>query len=293
MTRTSRAPLVAITLLALGIAAIAVVASGRIAGAQGPQIQQSAETITPDPRTARSDRGRPERCPSRTQLGAKLRCIYGKRRADTNLIVYGDSKVMQYFPALNQIAHRREWRLVGLMRAGCPPMPVKYAYRCDTWRERNLRRLRRIDPAVIVTSSGTAYQIVRKGKRLSRKRSGPPLRRSYIRLLRGFVRRGAEVAVMINPPRAPEDPRECVLANRGQLDECAFERGSSPYRNYVTKAARKAGVVRIDINQAVCPGGICPAVTDDMLVFRDPVHFTATYLRSLTDWIDARVPTVD
>lgn len=294
MTGGRRATLAAIALLAGAMVALAVVAGTGGAGAQEPEIQTTAETIAPDPHEARGDRGRPERCPSRTELGSKLRCIYGKRRSSTNVVVWGDSKVMQYFPALNHVAHRRNWRLVGLMRAGCPPMTIRrYAYRCDKWRERNLRRLRRIDPELIVTSSSVAYQVVRRGKRLSRKRSRGFLRRAYIRTLRDFRRRGAKVVVVINPPRAPENPVTCVIANREALDVCAFERGPEPYHTYVAKAARRARAQRLDINQVACPGAICPAVANDILVFRDRVHLTATYVRSIVDWIDERLPALD
>lgn len=294
MSEARHGSVAAIALLSGAIAALAVVALTRGADAQEPQIQTTAETITPNPRVAKRDRGRPDRCPSRTQLGSKLRCIYGKRRSDTNVVVWGDSKVMQYFPALNHVAHRRGWRLVGLMRAGCPPMDVKkYAYRCDKWRERNLRRLRRIDPELIVTSSSVAYQVVRNGRRLSRRGSRRFLRRAYIRTLRDFRRRGAKVVVVINPPRAAENPVRCVIANRQRLDRCAFERGPEPYRSYVAKAARRARVQRLDINQVACPGQICPAVANDILVFRDSVHLSATYVRSIVDWIDARLPTLD
>ncbi|MEX1141854.1 MAG: SGNH hydrolase domain-containing protein [Thermoleophilaceae bacterium] len=292
MTVERRGPLLAIVLLGLALVALAVVAVTRSAGAQEPEIQRTAETITPDPSVARGDRGRPGRCPTRTQLGAKLRCIYGKRRSSTNAVVFGDSKAMQHFPALNRVAHRRGWRLVGLMRAGCPPMVVKYAYRCDTWRKRNLRRLDRIDPELVITSAGTHYQVVRNGRRLSRKRSRPILRRAYIRTLNRLGRNGTRVAVLVNPPRAPEDPVECVIANREALDQCAFERGPTPYRTYVTKAAHRSRAAQtVDINQVACPGRICPAVIDDILVMRDRVHLTATFVRTLDEWLDERLPT--
>lgn len=282
---------------AVALMAVAAIATGalsplRAAEAEGPRIQTTAETITPDPSVARLDRGRPERCPTRGQLGAKLRCIYGKRKASTNAVVFGDSKVMQYFPALNRVAHRRGWRLVGLMRAGCPPMVVKYAYRCDSWRERNLRRLDRIDPELVITSAGTHYQVVRNGRRLGRRRSRPILRRAYIRTLNRLGRNKTRVAVMVNPPRAPHNPVECVLANREQLDACAFERGPAPYRTYVTKAAhRSRAALTVDVNQVACPWRICPAVMNDILVMRDKVHLTATFVRTLDEWLDEQLPT--
>lgn len=259
------------------------------AGAGEVEIQRSSEQIEPDPSIARGDRGRPDGCPSRTQLGAKLRCIYGDRDGELTIVAFGDSTVMQYFQALDAIASRRGWRLVGLTRAGCPPMTVKYAYRCDRWRTRNLRRLARIDPEVVVTSSSIAYQVIAKGRRLSRKKSGPILRRAYVRTLRELKEAGARVVTVVNPPRAPSDPLECVVENRGALDRCAFERGRAPYFTYVARAAREARVDRIDANQIACGGGTCPAVIDDVLVRRDRIHLTATFTHTIVDWLGSQL----
>jgi len=169
-------------------------------------------------------------------------------------------------------------------------MEVRYAFRCDRWRERALRRLERIDPELVVTSSGIAYQVVARKRRLGRPASRPSLRRAYVETLRRISDGGAHVAVVVNPPRAPSDPLTCVEENRDRLDRCAFERGSSPYRNYVVRAARRAHAQRIDVNQAVCPGGLCAAVIHSVLVQRDRVHLTATFVRTLEPWLDAQLP---
>jgi len=255
-----------------------------------PALQQSAETVTPELDRARADRGRPAGCPIRGPVDGPLTCVHGNPDGAPTVVVYGDSKAMQHFPALDAIAQRRNWRLVVISRAGCPPMVVHYAYRCDRWRERALRRIARLDPALIVTSSSVAYQVIARGKRLSRPASRPILRRAWIRTLRRIRGEDRRVAVLVNPPRAPADPPSCVRDNMASLARCAFQRGSAPYRNYVVRGARRAGVARVDINQIACPGRICPAVIGDVLVYRDRVHLTATYVRTLTDWIDARLP---
>ena len=87
----------------------------------------------------------------------------------------------------------------------------------------------------------------------------------------------------------PSDPLTCVRDNPDRLDRCAFERGRAPYHTYVARAAREAGVERIDANQVVCPGGVCPAVIGDVLVRRDRIHLTATFTRTLEDWLDGRL----
>lgn len=273
----------------LAVAATVLAAVGGDAAATA-SIQQTAEVVRPDPSRARGDRGRPADCPIRGRADGPLTCIHGSAGGAPTVVLYGDSKAMQHLPALDAIAERRGWRLVAISRAGCPPMTVRFAYRCDRWRERALRELERIDPALVVTSSGVAYAVVARGRRLSLAASRPILRRAWVSTLRRIAGRDRTVAVIANPPRVPEDPVACVMASLDQLDRCAFPRGAAPYRNYVVRGARRAGVARIDLNPVACPGQVCPAVVGDVLVYRDRVHLTATYVRTIAGWIEERLP---
>ena len=54
-------------------------------------------------------------------------CVYGNPSSKTTVVLFGDSHVMQWFPALNELAKERNWRLVGLTKAACPPAEVHIA----------------------------------------------------------------------------------------------------------------------------------------------------------------------
>jgi SGNH domain (fused to AT3 domains) len=51
-------------------------------------------------------------------------CVYGNRSSEITVVLFGDSHAMQWFPALNRIAKERDWRLLGLTKATCPPAEV-------------------------------------------------------------------------------------------------------------------------------------------------------------------------
>jgi hypothetical protein len=46
-------------------------------------------------------------------------------------------------------------------------------------------------------------------------------------------------------------------------------------------AANAAGVAMIDLSADICPFAPCPAVVDNMIVYRDAHHLTATFASSL------------
>jgi hypothetical protein len=46
----------------------------------------------------------------------------------------------------------------------------------------------------------------------------------------------------------------------------------------------------IDPTPVVCLEKTCPAVIGDVLVYRNGAHLTATYVRTLTPWLDKQLP---
>jgi hypothetical protein len=55
-------------------------------------------------------------------------------------------------------------------------------------------------------------------------------------------------------------------------------------------AAAASGAGLVDISTEVCPGsGDCPVVIDNMIVWRDDTHLTATFALTLAPVIDAKI----
>jgi hypothetical protein len=104
----------------------------QVAGAAALQgdrsLQRSAKAVNPTPREAETKEHRPQMyadgChlnPSETETPE---CVYGNLSSKTTVVLFGDSHAMQWFPTLNEIAKERNWRLVGLTKAACPPAEV-------------------------------------------------------------------------------------------------------------------------------------------------------------------------
>jgi hypothetical protein len=75
-------------------------------------------------------------------------CVYGDTESDFTVALYGDSHAAQWFPALNQIALERQWRLVILTKMGCTTIDLITANSlvgptypgCRPWREKVIER---------------------------------------------------------------------------------------------------------------------------------------------------------
>jgi peptidoglycan/LPS O-acetylase OafA/YrhL len=281
----------------------------KVAGAEalqnGHSLQKSAKALNPDPREAETKENRPQMYADGCHLNPPEtevpECVYGNPSSKTTVVLFGDSHAMQWFPALNEIAKERDWRLVGLTKAACPPAEVQIynsslrrAYReCDEWRERMLERIVQDEnPNLIVTSSLPTYRPREDGKRLPRDTSEEAMVEGYASTLKKLRSTGAPVALIEDVPHPTKNIPQCVSRSLDHLERCATPRSKAvDYPKVNTRVAERVeGVRLIDPTPVACTEKKCPAVIGDVLVYRNGAHLTATYVRTLTPWLDKQLP---
>ena len=102
----------------------------------------------------------------------------------------------------------------------------------------------------------------------------------------GQLKTGKPV-VIADVPYPGQDVPECLADNLKDIRPCAVSphnrvSGGSPARE--RQAARSSGGVLLDFNDLICGGqGRCPVVRDDIIVFRDHHHLTATFFGDPVD----------
>jgi len=272
-----------------------------MAGATGPQ--RSASVLRPLPENASDDHGQAadDGCLADPDVSSVSDgCVYGDRSADQAVVLFGDSHAQQYFAALDPIAKEHGWQLVVLTKSSCSPADVtlyhnqfQRAYEeCDTWREEALARIEAIEPVLVVTANRGGTTVMADGKRLDAEASAEAMTEGYVRTLERLEATGAEVAVIANTPFPTTDVPSCVSENLGHLTECAFDVEDGLAHEQVNNAAARAvpAAHLIDpVPQLCLPDGTCPAVMGNTLIYRNGTHLTASYVRTMTDWLDERI----
>ncbi|MDQ2700959.1 MAG: hypothetical protein M3Y23_06490 [Actinomycetota bacterium] len=257
----------------------------------------SAAKYRPSIKKTPSDKGKmdADRCIARRgDTRSKLsRCTYGKKDGDRTVVLMGDSHALQYGPAMIGVAKKRNWRLIALMRQSCVVAQVKYDKTCDTWRKNTMRSIvRDIKPDMVVISTGTVarYRVKRGGRTLSRKASEPHLKRGMVKTLKRLRKTGTRVVVIRDQARSPFFVHKCLRKKPAR--KCSFKGGGRTERGpFDAKAARAVKKVKlIDPFGKLCPKGRCPGVVGKVIVYRDRYHLTATYARTLTPWLDRKLP---
>lgn len=181
-------------------------------------------------------------------------------------------------------AGRRSRRPEGCARRRC-------AGGGDEWRDNALERIEDESPALIITGTQDVKTVVEDGKRLSGKESAKAHQKGYEETMDDLLGTGATVVTLADNPYPPEDIPSCVSGAVRDLDDCAFsEADGYGYEPVSARANAKFDEVGlIDPKPVMCKDGTCPAVIGNVIVYRNGAHITASYMETLTDWLDGQL----
>jgi peptidoglycan/LPS O-acetylase OafA/YrhL len=279
-----------VLLLGLALSLIGVLAGSALQLARSPFATSQVAAgpgqpwATPDPLDPGSDRPRADvdRCQVRREVSEPVRCDFGTRVGATTVALVGDSKAMQWLPALELAAPREDWHIVTYGKGSCTfvSAPTAQAGRpfpeCDEWNAAVLDELRSLAPDVIVTSANPSLWIEGGGRDAHEAAVVPAFVEQW-RVLREI----APLVVLGNSPDSPNDLDVCVARHPEDISACDFPRDDATARNRLdqmrTAATAVPGVRFLDLSGLVCPRDICPVVIDNVTVHRPGNHITATF----------------
>jgi hypothetical protein len=92
------------------------------------------------------------------------------------------------------------------------------------------------------------------------------------------------VGLIVDTPSSTQDVPACLAAHKADIRPCAFsravaDRNAIGVREQAIATATGAGL--LDLNDLICPGDPCQPIVDDILIFRDDSHLTATFSMAL------------
>ncbi len=291
--------------VALAAIALAVVAAASWIGDDSRAgSHERVERLRPSPGKAFTDRPtvlRRDGCYLGLNKTRQPTCAYGDRTADTTVVLFGDSHAEPLFDGINRLAKRREWRLVVLLKSFCSVAQIRqvHPYRdrpfhdCHRWRRETIQRIRHEErpDLVIVDSSAHADPAV-GGREVSGAKARRLLAKGFASTLDRFSGVG-EAALVTDLPKAPFKVPECIKDNRNRLRACDFRAPRGGPRALARRAIRRADDASVvNTLDRVCGPRRCHAVVDNVIVYRDTGHMTATFGRGLTRLFARELPPV-
>ncbi len=253
--------------------------------------------VTPDPLVSGEDRPAADvdHCQVGVEVSEPVSCAFGVPDASTTIALVGDSKAMQWLPALQEAAATRGWRVVTWGKSSCPYSDAPAALagapypQCDAW-NRAVTDALRADPPDAVVTSGAAHSAW-TGRGTARE----PLAAGYASRWSALADAGVPVVVVGDSPASPDDLDVCAARHPTELTRCSFDTASAVagsglavQREAVATASADApGVTLLDLTPQVCPGEQCPVVIGHVAVHRAGDHLTATYAATLAPQVGA------
>lgn len=195
-----------------------------------------------------------------------VRCSYGKTDSAVTIALVGASHAEQWFSVVKALAERRGWRLDVYLRPGCLLNAPKAAptHNCDRWVANLFTRLAADRPAVIITNS----------TRQQRRTDTVP--ESYRAAFVQLTQISALVGIRDNARFEPSMP-ECYQS-AGSCEVPLSKRLAAVDPALSLELDR---AVFLDLNDLICPGGVCRPVIGNRFVFRDVDHLADTYVQTL------------
>jgi peptidoglycan/LPS O-acetylase OafA/YrhL len=241
---------------------------------------------------AHDDRGPlgPDDCQTTITESALRDCVYGNEASDTTVIVFGDSHGAMWMPAVQAIGEERDWRIVPLVKFGCPPVMVTVWHRsleralpeCDAWRQLALDRIAELKPEIVFVVTSRNHALADESGNLLTGGKAARWRAGMVDILRAVRERSERTILIGDNPHLLHGQLPC-LETTSRIEDCLATRDELfNERNAAVEraAAQEAGAELVPTVDWICPDGTpegtCALVMDHYLVFRDRGHLTAT-----------------
>ena len=229
------------------------------------------------------------------------KCIYGNPSGTYTVAFVGDSHASALFPGVNAVAKAHGWKLIPYLKIDCSFLdlsdlvyygPPSVAYpECMSWNSAVVSRLQKNPPDLVIISMSRWIFTGNAAEENVTTESN-----ALIRMIKK-IPPSSKVVIIEDPPlpTATKVP-DCLSSNLNDYRRCAYTRTrgfGSAMGTREKNAANATGAGLIVLTDQVCPGtGDCPVVINNVIVWRDEHHLTATFAATLAPAIDEQLVTI-
>lgn len=209
-------------------------------------------------------------------------CSNGKEGQSRTVLVLGSSHPFMWSTPLLNLAQERNWRIETATRGFCPltqgadrdpNMPLD----CAQWQDTQATAAIERRPDLVVTTSTRSGYLDAPGEYLDP--GWPPI-------VGRIADAGIPVLAIRDTPRNidPASGPDCVAQHLDDRSFCKLNRYAAYAPEDPTLAVRSElpGVSFLDFSDVFCPGGTCPSVIGNVVVYKDGNHLTRAFLNTLT-----------
>jgi hypothetical protein len=214
-------------------------------------------------------------------------CVYGDPHGVHTIVLTGDSHAQQWLPALDREGKALHWKVVAWTKAACSVADLRLnndslhrEFReCDEWRTITIGRIKALDPDLVIVSQSDNVP----GTQFSNTQWADATAEAMTK----FNTAGLRTVYMLDTPLPQGSGPDCVAEHVNDVTSCIRNRdGDSIYaypgrHQAVASTLAAAHVTTVEPANWMCTATKCPMIIDDILVYRDASHMSASYSRFL------------
>jgi len=233
-----------------------------------------------------------------TSPNTSSKCIYGDPSGTYTVAFVGDSHASALFPGVNEVAKAHGWKLIPYLKIDCsfldlndlvyfgPPM-VPYP-ECMTWNRAVVSNLQKNPPdLVIISMSRWIFTANTAEENVTTETN------ALVSMINKIPKSSKVVMIQDPPLPTAQSVPECLSSYLNDYRRCAYTRTrgfGSAMGTREQNAAKATGAGLIVLTDQICPGtGDCAVVINNIIVWRDQHHLTATFATTLGPAIDEQL----
>jgi peptidoglycan/LPS O-acetylase OafA/YrhL len=242
-------------------------------------------------------------------------CSLGNNVSSEKFFAYGDSHALSLLPALEQFAIQENINIKFAGTSGCPPVLGVQSvavdggiekFNCKELNERIFNYVKNSDIKTVILASRWTYYI----NSISRPTEFAPLARNsnlsvdklsstndLIWAINNTVLRYSSIGVKVifieDVPQQKFNPRNIIIKGRGLESEylkmsVALDEHVAN-QSFVNKALRASGASTINLDDILCPDGLCILVANSNFLYSDDDHLSIAGSIFVSQVLSARI----
>lgn len=254
---------------------------------------EQTKVLVPDPTLVNDDHPPGAECWSQKDDPRLHRCTMGPAKADTTILVVGDSHANQYRVAFAKIADENKWRIDMVGMSGCywstslQVYPAKVQGDCQHWKANlttYLNSAPRYDAIVTSYNAGSAI-VTHPGENAQ-----TAIVNGLVAAWKPLAARGTKIIAIKDSPKPRAGIADCVATYTETANQhCSVSRAVAfeTFDAQPRAVAQVKNAKLIDLTDFFCTAVACPPVVGGVVLYRDRGHLTDTYVSTLTPYLEA------
>lgn len=221
------------------------------------------------------------------------KCVYGDRSSSQTIALVGDSHAAHWFGPIEQAARQEGFALRALIKTACPPIAAtrwdarrnQVYEECGTWNDEVLTFLQEqpVDIIIVAMRTSGSITVFEDGEILELDDALVPWTKALKTSLTQLVNTGSRVVAISDTPFAPYVIPTCLADKLSHPENCDFARSEALLTNYDDPIYRSFPTIKtLNFVDRFCNESVCPAVINDVMVYRDRGHITNTFAMTFT-----------